>query len=444
MTIRCSPGGASSRSWTRTTYLVSHSLGAMPRGVPGSTRRVRRGLGDARRARLGRGLVGDAGHASATSSAASSARRRASVVDAPERLGLPGMILSCFDFSGRRNKIVYEDAQLPVGDVRVRGARARAGRARRRWCPSDDGITVRLERMLDAIDEETLLVADLARASSGALRPGRAAIIARAPTQVGALVVARPLPVGRHACRSTSRPGRRLRHRRLGEVAVRRAGRRLPVRARRDLHEQLEPRAHRLDGARAPVRLRARPDRYARGRARFLHGTPAVPALYAARAGYEIVRRGRRRARSARSRKRQVQLLVERARGHGFASRTPADPEQRGGMVVARRARRQQAVARELLRRDILVDYRPGAGIRCRRTSTRPTTRAASMPSTRSRASCDSGALPAPTSGRASHRDSDRRDVRAPQQSRPRRTPWPPPHATGVRRARVLQHVEST
>ena len=44
----------------------------------------------------------------------------------------------------------------------------------------------------------------------------------------------------------------------------------------------------RLAGARAAVRLRARA-RYARVRARFLTGTPNVPALYAATAGYDVI-----------------------------------------------------------------------------------------------------------------------------------------------------------
>ena len=45
---------------SRTVYMISNSLGAMPRRTAREPRRVRRHVGDARRARVGRALVGDA------------------------------------------------------------------------------------------------------------------------------------------------------------------------------------------------------------------------------------------------------------------------------------------------------------------------------------------------------------------------------------------------
>jgi kynureninase len=101
---------------------------------------------------------------------------------------------------------------------------------------------------------------------------------------------------------------------------------------------------------------------YAPDMARFLHGTPAVPALYAARAGYEILERIGVSAIREKS-LRQTSLLLELARSHGFAPRTPERPEERGGMVILD-VPHGEAVTRELLRREILVDHRPGAGIR--------------------------------------------------------------------------------
>jgi len=60
---------------------------------------------------------------------------------------------------------------------------------------------------------------------------------------------------------------------------------------------------------------------------------------------------------------RQVQLLVDLAREHGFRPHVPERPEQRGGMVILD-VPHGQAVTRELLRREVIVDFRPGAGIR--------------------------------------------------------------------------------
>jgi kynureninase len=101
---------------------------------------------------------------------------------------------------------------------------------------------------------------------------------------------------------------------------------------------------------------------YAADASRFLHGTPAVPALYAARAGYAIVSAIGVDAIRRKS-ERQVQLILDLARARGIAPRAAALPRERGGMVILD-VPHGEAVTRELLRRDILVDYRPGAGIR--------------------------------------------------------------------------------
>jgi len=128
------------------------------------------------------------------------------------------------------------------------------------------------------------------------------------------------------------------------------------------LQERLRPRLTGWMAHEHPFDFEPGAIRYAGGAARFLHGTPAVPALYAAQAGYEIVAEigvERIRAKSLR----QGQALVERATAHGFSVRSPADPERRSGMLILD-VPEAQAVARELIRRGILIDYRPGAGIR--------------------------------------------------------------------------------
>jgi kynureninase len=113
---------------------------------------------------------------------------------------------------------------------------------------------------------------------------------------------------------------------------------------------------------RAPFSFETGAIDYAEDATRFLHGTPAVPALYAAQAGYEIVSRIGVDAIRAKS-VRQVQLLVDLAQERGFRAHAPARAQERGGMVILD-VPHGQAVTRELLRREVIVDFRPGAGIR--------------------------------------------------------------------------------
>ena len=66
------------------------------------------------------------------------------------------LIHSCLDFTGKRNKIVSEALNFP-SNLYIFHALERRG-ARVVTVPSDDGMTVPLDRLLEAIDEETLLV----------------------------------------------------------------------------------------------------------------------------------------------------------------------------------------------------------------------------------------------------------------------------------------------
>jgi kynureninase len=101
---------------------------------------------------------------------------------------------------------------------------------------------------------------------------------------------------------------------------------------------------------------------YAAGSARFLTGTPNVPALYAATAGYDLIEEiGVERIRQ--NSLRQTQLLSELAEDAGFELASPRDPNRRGGTLTIRTPE-FQAVHRELSERQILCDFRPDAGIR--------------------------------------------------------------------------------
>src|SRR5438128_4884133 len=93
---------------------------------------------------------------------------------------------------------------------------------------------------------------------------------------------------------------------------------------------------------------------YADGGARFLTGTPNVPALYAATAGYDLIEEigvGRIRENSIR----QTALLTGLLDEHGFDVTSPRDPARRGGTVTVRTPG-FEGVHKELAAREILCD----------------------------------------------------------------------------------------
>src|ERR1017187_780363 len=95
---------------------------------------------------------------------------------------------------------------------------------------------------------------------------------------------------------------------------------------------------------------------------RFMNGTTPSPALEACRPGLQIVTEvGVEKIRE--KSKHQTARLIELADHHGWQVNTPRDPEQRGGTVSIDMPN-SQAVSRELLAREFLVDWRPKAGVR--------------------------------------------------------------------------------
>jgi kynureninase len=131
---------------------------------------------------------------------------------------------------------------------------------------------------------------------------------------------------------------------------------------RPDLRNQLRPAATGWMAHRRPFEFESGPIDFAEDACRFLNGTPAVPALYAARSGYEIVNQIGVEAIREKS-LRQTQRLIELADDAGFPVRSCRDPQNRGGVAVLD-VPNGDRVARELARREVLVDYRPNAGIR--------------------------------------------------------------------------------
>ena len=258
------------------------------------------------------------------------------------------VVLSCFRQPGARNRVVYEDANFPSvrylyqakPDLQVSVV-------------EDDAAIV------EAIDERTLLVPishvlfkngeiqDIEPIVRRAHEAGAYVVLdcyqsaGVVPFDVTALDV--DFAVGGSVKWLCGGPG-------AGWLYV-----------RPDLAERLEPTFVGWQAHARPFAFEPELE-YAAGARRFLTGTPNVPALYAATAGYDVIEEvGVERIRS-----RSLvltQLLIDRLDAAGFEVASPREPERRGGTVLVRTPD-DAAVHRELGERGIICDFRPGAGVR--------------------------------------------------------------------------------
>ena len=267
-------------------------------------------------------------------------------------------VLSCFDWSKPRNKVVSEAFNFPSNLYQCH-ALERLG-ARVVTVPSDDGIGVPLERMLAAIDGETLLVFVSHVLFRSSFVQDLAAITRRAH-EMGAMVLADiyqsagSVPVNVHALGVDFATGGSVKWLCGGPGAG-------YLYVRRDLWGKLEPRFTGWMAHKRPFSFETGAMDYAEDAFRFLNGTPAIPAMYAARSGYEIIAEiGVERIRDKSMR--QTARLIELAEEAGFRINSPRNPGERGGTVVMDVPDGAE-VTQELLRRNFLVDHRPGAGIR--------------------------------------------------------------------------------
>jgi kynureninase len=344
----------------RAVYLISHSLGAMPRATYDrlheyadiwATRGVRAWaegwwempvrIGD----ELGRIIGADAG----------------TVVMHQNVSICQSLILSCFlplPENSKRRKIVYSELNFP-SVMYVYEAHARAHGLHIETVKSDDGMTVPTERMLSAIDEETLLVPISHVLYKSAFLQDARAITERAQ-QVGAMVVldtyqsAGTVPFSVKDLRVDFATGGSVKWLCGGPGAG-------YLYVRPDLIEQLKPKTTGWMAHEEPFAFESEL-RYAPNIARFLHGSPAIPALYAAESGYKIINEIGVAAIREKS-TRQTGALIELAEAAGFRVTSPKNPEQRGGTITVWDDN-AAAMTKELIRREFIVDYRPGAGVR--------------------------------------------------------------------------------
>ncbi|HEX3985404.1 MAG TPA: aminotransferase class V-fold PLP-dependent enzyme [Acidobacteriaceae bacterium] len=340
-----------------TTYLISNSLGAMPRDVyramkayadTWATRGVR--AWEERWWTLAAQVGDEIGALMNAAGGTVSTHQNVTTCQA--------VVASCFDFSGQRNKVVYSDMNFP--SVMYFWEAHRACGARVHMVGTEDGITVPTERLLDAIDETTLLVPmSHVLFRSSALQDAKA-IIEKAH-RVGAHVVLDifqslgSVPVDVQvldvdfACGGVLKwlcggPG-------VGYLYV-----------RPDLGKKLEPKFTGWFAHQSSMAFETGPIRYTEPPFRFMNGTSNIPALEAARPGLKILGEvGIQRIRE--KSKRQTTRLIELADQRGWTVNSPRNPEARGGTVSIDMPDSQE-VCRELLKREILVDWRPRAGVR--------------------------------------------------------------------------------
>ncbi len=267
-------------------------------------------------------------------------------------------VASCFDFAGPRNGIVCSELNFP-SVVHLYQAQERRG-ARLNLVESPDGFTVPLDRMLEAIDETTLLVPISHVIFRSSYVQDVEAIVARAH-EVGALVVldvyqsAGIMPLDVEALGVDFAVGGTLKWLCGGPgVACLYAS---PV-----MQETCRPAITGWFGRNEPFAFDPRDDSYAAGASRFATGTTNVPSLSAAVAGAEIV--AALDLEEVRSKSvRQTQRLIEMCLAEGWTVNSPTDASTRAGHVTVDMPD-AEATSRALLERRVMIDYRPGAGIR--------------------------------------------------------------------------------
>jgi len=330
-----------------TTYLINHSLGAMPAAAEERLLEYTRAWNTRGVRAWGEGwwemslTVGD---------------QIARLIGAPD--GSVSMhqnvtlaeaiVISCFGFDGPRRRVVYEEGNFPSVRYLYQAQRG-----------ADILVAADAEGVIEAIDERTLLVPishvlfksgeiqNVERIVRCAHEAGAHVILDAyqsagiVPLDVTALGV--DFAVGGSVKWLCGGPGN-------GWLYV-----------RPDLAERLEPAYTGWQAHESPFGFEEEM-RYAAGAARFLTGTPNVPALYAATPGYDLIEEvGVERIRE--NSLRQTDLLIQLADAAGFEIRSPRDHARRGGTVTVH-VPDFPAVHAELAAREILCDFRPGAGIR--------------------------------------------------------------------------------
>jgi kynureninase len=263
------------------------------------------------------------------------------------------IVLSCFRLEPQkrateRNRIVYLEGEFP--SVRYL-LQAQPG--------AEIEVVPDLDGLLEAIDERTLLVPVSHVLYKTAELPDVEAIQSRAG-EVGAHVLldayqsAGAVPLDVTSLGVSFATGGSVKWLCGGPGAA-------WLYVRPDLIEQLEPTLVGWQGHARPFAFETELE-YADGIARFLTGTPNVPALYAATAGYDVIEE----VGVQRIRERSLELtdlLIRLADEAGFEVTSQRDQARRGASATLRTPG-FEGVHAELAERQILCDFRPEVGLR--------------------------------------------------------------------------------
>src|SRR4051812_9991104 len=330
-----------------TTYLINHSLGAMPSAVEERLVEYARMWRERGIRAWGEGwwempvTVGDQiGRIIGAPPGSTVMHQNVTVAEM--------VVLSCFRTPGARNRIVYEEANFPSVRYLYQAQ------------PELEVHAVEdAQAIVDAIDERALLVPISHVLFKNAEIQEIEPIIRRAH-ECGAHVVldcyqsAGVVPFDVTALNVDFATGGSVKWLCGGPGAG-------WLYIRPDLADRLEPTFVGWQGHARPFAFETDLE-YAEGARRFLTGTPNVPALYAATAGYDVIEEiGVDRIRAGSMR--QTALLVSLLDEAGLDVVSPRDPERRGGSVVFY-VPDFEAVHRELGERQIVCDHRPDVGLR--------------------------------------------------------------------------------
>jgi kynureninase len=258
------------------------------------------------------------------------------------------VVLSCFRLEEPRNRIVYVEGEFP--SVRYL-LQAQPG--------AEIEVVPDLDALLEAIDERTLLVpVSHVLYKTAELQDVEA--IVRQAHEVGAHVLldayqsAGAVPLDLTALGASFATGGSVKWLCGGPGAG-------WLYVRRDLIEQLEPTLVGWQAHARPFAFETELE-YADGIARFLTGTPNVPALYAATAGYDVIEE----VGVERIRERSLlltDLLIRLVDDAGYEVTSQRDQARRGASVTVRTPG-FEGVHKELAERQILCDFRPDVGLR--------------------------------------------------------------------------------
>lgn len=341
----------------KTNYLVSNSLGPMPRTVSAKLAEYARDWGELGVRAWARGWWEkpvDVGNEIAPLINAGNGE----VVMMPNVTIAQTAVLSSIDFPKSRDTVVMTELDFPSVRYAYAEMAKRFG-ARVVVVRSEDGLSIDRDKLLAAIDERTRIVAVSHVLFRSAYLMDADAICRRAH-EMGALVsldsfhAVGIVPVDVKRSNVDFLTGGVLKWLCGGP-----GGCFLYVSPA--VRDELKPA---LTGWQAHARPFAFEEtmEYTSGAFRWLNGTPVIPALYAAAEGPRILLR----AGIAAIREKSIRLtsrLIELADERGYSVNAPRDPAQRGG-TVAVDVPHAYEVAQHLLSQNILVDYRVGAGIR--------------------------------------------------------------------------------